>query len=535
MYMERTNTTRYVFVTGGVLSGVGKGITAASLGAVLKARGLRVSMQKLDVYLNVDAGMLNPREHGECFVTKDGAETDLDLGHYERYLDQEFTSLNSIMSGRILLKVIEDERNGKYDGEDVQVVPHLTAAIEEFIITAGLGSDIHIVEIGGTVGDIESTAFIEAAREMSLAMPGQCVFAHVVYVPFLGTSKEFKTKPAQNSLRDLRNIGVIPHLVLARAENQPPQSAVDKIALFGGIPRQAVVRLTNAKTIYQVPLTLEEHGVDQLVLDRFGIVAEKADMRPWHEVVEDATTKRDKTVTIGIVAKYLDNEDTYYSVIEALRSAAWDQQVNLQFEWVDAEKLEKEGPKVLEKYNGILVPGGFGSRGIEGKIIAAGYAMEHNKPYLGICLGLQVAAIAAARKAGLEDANTGEVDPGTPYQVIYIMADQKGKESTGGTMRLGDYVCKLAPGSLAEKVYQASEIVERHRHRYEVNQKYRDQLEQAGLWLSGFSPDGRLVEMIEHKGSDYFIATQAHPEFLSRPNRAHPLFVGLIRAAGQQQ
>ena len=533
MYMERTTSkTRYVFVTGGVLSGVGKGITAASLGAVLKARGLAVTIQKCDPYLNVDAGMLNPAEHGECFVTKDGAETDLDLGHYERYLDIELTQASSTMSGRLLRQLIEDERSGKFQGKTLQMVPHFTDAIQNSIIEAGQDSDVHIVEIGGTVGDIEGLAFVEAIRELSGKVGrNNCIFAHVVYIPYLGTSKEFKTKPAQMAVRELRSLGVMPDLLLARTEGKVGNGIVGKLSMFGGVPTEAVVLLPNARTVYEVPLTLEEHGVDDFVLNRLGIEAGEADMRQWHDIVLAATTKREHTVKVGIVAKYLDNEDTYFSVIESLRSAAWHQEVNLEYDWVDAELLEKEGTDSLDQYDAILVPGGFGARGVEGMIAAAGYAMERNTPYLGICLGLQVAAIAAARKSGLTDANTSEVDPNTPHPVIYIMEGQAGKESTGGTMRLGDYTCAITEDSLAERVYGSREIVERHRHRYEVNQQYRDALEQSGLRITGLSPDGRLVEMLEHASNDYFIATQAHPEFRSRPHRAHPLFDGFIAAA----
>lgn len=532
--MER-NTTRYVFVTGGVLSGVGKGITAASLGAVLKARGLKVTIQKCDPYLNVDAGLLNPAEHGECFVTKDGAETDLDLGHYERYLDIELTQASSTMSGRLMWQLIDDERAGKFHGKTMQMVPHFTNAIQNAILAAGKDSDIHIVEIGGTVGDIEGLAFIEAIREFAGRVGHEnCIFAHVVYVPYLGTSKEFKTKPAQMAVRELRSLGVQPDVLLVRTEREVGENIVGKLSMFSGISRDSVVLLPNARTVYQVPLILQEHDVDDTVLRRFRIDAPEADMRPWHDILLAATTERERTVNIGIVAKYLDNEDTYFSVVEALRSAAWKNEVNLHFEWVDAERLEREDTSELDKYDGILVPGGFGARGVEGKIAAAMYAMDNNKPYLGICLGLQVAAIAAARKTGLSEANTTELNPNTPNPVIYIMEGQEGKESTGGTLRLGDYPCKIEEGSVAERVYGSREIVERHRHRYEVNQRYRDTLAQAGIRISGLSPDGRLVEMLEHPDLDYFISTQAHPEFRSRPNRAHPLFDGLIAAAKQR-
>lgn len=534
--MGNTHTTSYVFVTGGVISGLGKGITAASLGAVLQARGLKISMQKLDVYLNVDAGTLNPAEHGECFVTEDGAETDLDLGHYERFLDINMTRSASTMSGRLFLKMIEDERTGKFLGKTVQMVPHFTNTIQEDIIAAGQGSDIHIVEIGGTVGDIEGTAFLEAIREMNVKFPGRCAFAHVVYMPFLGTSKEFKTKPVQNALRDLRSVGIIPDLVLVRAESQPPKSAAAKISLFGGVPPEAVIMLPNARTVYEVPLTLRNHRAGSIILRKLGISDRDPNMKKWHDVLKAATTLRKNTVRIGVVAKYLDNEDTYISVIEALRSAAWANKVNLHFDWVNAEEVEQKGAEAtLDTYDGLIVPGGFGSRGLEGMVTAAQYAMERKVPYLGICLGMQMAVVAAARNAGLQGAKSSEVDPATKYPVIYIMSDQKGKEATGGTMRLGTYPCVLEKGSLAAAVYGDSRIQERHRHRYEVNQKYAKYYQKAGLRLSGKSPDGTLVEMIEHTDHPYFIGTQAHPELKSRPNRPHPLFDGLIKSAADLQ
>ncbi|HXH26562.1 MAG TPA: CTP synthase [Candidatus Acidoferrum sp.] len=533
--MSRENT-HYIFVTGGVISGIGKGITAASIGAVLRAHGLKVTTQKLDPYLNVDAGLLNPAEHGECFVTKDGAETDLDLGHYERFLDIEMTQSSSTMSGWLLRRLIEDERAGKFGGKTIQYVPHFTGAVQQSIIEASQGSDVHIVEIGGTVGDIEAAAVLEAVRELAAKVGrSRYVFAHVVYVPYLGTSKEFKTKPAQNAVRDLRSIGIMPDLLLARTEKPVHEGVIEKLSMFSGVARDGVVLLPNAKTVYEVPLTLQNHGIDKFILNHFGIESGEADMSGWQELVKIATTTYDKTVRIGMVAKYLSNEDTYLCVVEALRAASWEQRVNFELTWVDAEKLEHDGTDELKEFDGLVVPGGFGTRGLEGKIAAARFAMDHKKPYLGLCLGLQMAVIAAARKAGLSDATTGEIDSLADHQVIYIMAGQEGKESTGGTMRLGNYTCKLEPGSLAAKTYDATEIVERHRHRYEVNQAYRDQIEAGGLKLSGFSPDGRLVEMVEAVEHPYFLATQAHPEFLSRPNRPHPMFRGFIAAAVQQQ
>jgi CTP synthase len=523
---------QYIFVTGGVLSGVGKGITAASVGAILKARGLKVSMQKCDPYLNVDAGTLNPAEHGECFVTHDGAETDLDLGHYERFLDIELGKDGITLSGRLLKELIEAERAGKFLGKTVQLVPHFTDAIQEAIVNSGKGSDVHIVEIGGTVGDYEGLAYLEAIRELAARVGHEnYLFMHVVHVPYLSASKEFKTKPAQNAVRDLRGFGISPDIIVARTDHAPTKTIVEKLSLFGGIPGEDVVPLPNADTIYRVPLELEERGVGDLIMKRFGLKRRKADMRSWQDIVARAVEPKKNTVRIGIVAKYLDNEDTYFSVVEALRTAAWYEGVRLEHEWVSAEVLEREGTDSLDSYDGLLLPGGFGSRGIEGKVAAADYALDKKVPYLGICLGLQLAVVAAARRGGIKQAVSAEVDPDSKFDAVYIMADQRGKEATGGTMRLGDYECVIHRGSLAEKVYGSRKITERHRHRYEVNRKFEDAIEAGGLVISGESPDGELVEMIEAREHPYFIATQAHPEFRSRPNRPHPLFSGLIRAA----
>lgn len=530
--MKRLKGTQYVFVTGGVLSGLGKGITAASIGAILQARGLKVSIQKCDPYLNVDAGTLNPSEHGETFVTDDGAETDLDLGHYERYLDINLSQASSTMSGRLLRRLIDDERAGKFLGKTVQLVPHFTKAIQDAIIEGGGKADVHIVEIGGTVGDYESLAFLEAIREMPLRVGREnCIYAHLVYVPYLGASKEFKTKPAQNAVRDLRSLGIVPDLLMVRTETEPKASVADKISLYGGVEREAVVVLPNARTVYQVPLTLEEHGIGKLLMKKLGrMPMSPVRMNKWKKLVKLATTEYPSEVRIGVVAKYLDNEDTYFSVIEALRSAAWANKVTLNIEWVDAEQLEKLGTDILDKYDGIVVPGGFGSRGVEGKIAAAEYAMTSQKPYLGLCLGMQVAVIAAARAAGLEDANSTEFDPRTKHDVVYIMPDQVGLESTGGSMRLGSYECRLDSDSLSARLYGTTTIHERHRHRYEVNNDFKRHIQSAGLHIVGTSPSGDLVEMVEQKNHPFFVATQAHPEFQSRPDRPHPLFDGFIRA-----
>lgn len=530
--MEKTNRmenkTQYIFVTGGVLSGVGKGITAASIGAVLQAKGLSVSIQKCDPYLNVDAGLLNPAEHGECFVTKDGAETDLDLGHYERFLDQEFTQKNATLSGRLMRDLIADERAGKFGGKTIQLVPHLTNAIQRSIEEASAGSDIHIVEIGGTVGDYEGLAFIEAIREFGRKVGSDnSLYIHVVYVPFIGTSKEFKSKPAQNALSDLRGFGIVPDAVIVRTDNEAPDSIASKVSMFGGVPEENVLMMPNVSSVFLIPERIANSTIMPL-LEKFTHNTNTPDLSTWSVLAERQMATFNDKVTIGLVAKYLDNEDTYLSVLEALKAAAWQEGTELEIKWINAEKATAED---FANVDGLLVPGGFGSRGVEGKIAAADYALTNNKPYLGICLGLQVAVIAAARRAGLADANSSEFNETTDHDVVYIMEGQAGKESTGGTLRLGDYPAKLTDNSLVMKLYGAQDVTERHRHRYEVNQAYTEQITQGGLIISGTSPDGKLVEYVEGADTDFFIATQAHPEFRSRPMRAHPLFVGLIRAS----
>lgn len=522
---------KYIFVTGGVLSGVGKGITAASIGAILQAKGVKVSIQKCDPYLNVDAGLLNPKEHGECYVTKDGAETDLDLGHYERFLDLELTQKNATLSGKLLRQLIDDERAGKFHGQTIQLVPHLTGAIQDAIELAADGSDIHIVEIGGTVGDYEGLSYVEAIREFAGRVGREnCLYVHVVYVPFIGTSKEFKSKPAQNALNDLRGFGIVPDCVVVRTDDPAPSAIADKIAAFSGVRKDAVILLSNANTVYEIPLTINASGIST-VLERFTGNTKKANLTKWRALADAQEATYDKTVRIGLVAKYMDNEDTYISVLEALKAAAWQEKVGLDVVWINAEEAEVSD---FEAMDGLLVPGGFGSRGIEGKIKAATYALNEAKPYLGICLGLQIAVIAAARKAGLDDANSTEFDAETMHDVVYIMEGQAGKESTGGTLRLGDYPAKLTAGSKVAQAYGATDVIERHRHRYEVNQAFKTEIEKGGLAVTGLSPDGKLVEFVEAKDHPYMVATQAHPEFKSRPYRAHPLFVGLIKAATRQ-
>ena len=521
----KTNT-KYIFVTGGVISGVGKGIMAASIGAILKAKGLKVSMQKCDPYFNVDAGLLNPREHGECFVTRDGAETDLDLGHYERFLDEEMTGNSIWTSGKLYKKLIDAERNGEFGGKTVQLVPHVTGLVQQTFLDNAkyFGSDVHIVEIGGTVGDMEGQHFIEAIREFGTKVGREnCLYVHVCYVPWLSTSEEFKTKPAQNSLRDLREFGIIPDTVVARMDVDKLVKAphvASKLATFCAVSEDAVVLMPDAKSVYEVPLNAVKGGV-LAPLERF-IDHGDPDMSQWEELVKNIESNPKKDVKIGLVAKYIDNTDTYLSVTEALKAAAWKVGVKLNTVWIDAEKAAVDG---------IVVPGGFGVRGVEGKIAAANYCLENNKPYLGLCLGLQTAVIAAARRGGVKNANSEEFDAPADANVVYIMEGQKGKESTGGTMRLGDYPAKLVKGSRVAKLYGTDNVVERHRHRYEVNQKFLKEIEAGGLVVSGTSPDGKLVEFVEAPKCDYFVATQAHPEFRSRPYRAHPLFEGLIRAS----
>ena len=524
--------TKYIFVTGGVLSGLGKGITAASIGSLLKARGLNVNIQKCDPYLNVDAGTLNPREHGECFVTKDGAETDLDLGHYERFLDQELTQSSSLMSGRVLTRVINEERNGKHKGETIQIIPHVTGAIQEAIADAGKGYDVHIVEIGGTVGDYESLAFVEAIREFGMRVGRQnCIYVHVVYLPYLSVSEETKTKPAQNAVRDLRGIGITPDILVARSEKPTSNGAKKKLSLFCGVEEEAVALLPNAKTIYEVPLTLLKAGTDEVICKKLGLEVKPVDIAGWESLVSRATADHSKKVTVGVVAKYMDNADTYMSVFEALRHAAWHKDADVKIQWIDAERLGETGDtSVLDTVDGIVVPGGFGNRGVEGKIVAAQYALRQKKPYLGLCLGMQVMVIAAARNAGVEDANSTEFESDAKNPVIHTMADQKGKENTGGTMRLGDYPCKIATSSIVEGLYGTTEIIERHRHRYEANNDYRNRYEAWGIKAVGTSPDDQLVEIIEGIDHPYLVASQFHPEFKSRPNRPHPMFGGFIGA-----
>lgn len=518
---------KYIFVTGGVLSGVGKGITAASIGAILKAKGFKVTMQKCDPYLNVDAGLLNPVEHGECFVTADGKETDLDLGHYERFLDFETSKYSSVLSGALYQELIEKERNGGFHGRTVQMVPHFTDLVQEKIAVAGKDSDIHIVEIGGTVGDYEGLSFIEAIRLFANRVGREnCLYVHVVYVPWINTSKELKTKPAQNALKDLRGFGIIPDVVVCRTEKPAPRSMCEKIAAFSGIPGEAVLNLPDIESVYDVPFNVLKSGV-LAILNKFVGDDTKPDMSRWEEFSRLRGTRWDKTVKVGLVAKYVGNEDAYICVTEALKAAAaWDK-VNLEIVWINAEEATDED---FAKVDGLVVPGGFGVRGAEGKIRAATYALEHDKPYLGLCLGMQMACVAAARRGGIVKAGSEEFGAGEGENVIYIMEEQRGKESTGGTMRLGNCPARLVKGSRTEAIYGTSDVVERHRHRYEVNQKFLPEIEKGGIVVSGTSPDGKLVEFAEAPKCKFFVGTQAHPELKSRPLNVHPLFREFVKS-----
>lgn len=555
---NKNKKCKYIFVTGGVLSGVGKGITAASMGAILKAKGYKVTMQKCDPYLNVDAGLLNPVEHGECYVTHDGVETDLDLGHYERFLDFETSKYSITLSGSINKELIEKERAGGFHGKTVQLVPHFTNLVQEKIEKASENSDIHIVEIGGTVGDYEGLSFLEAIRLFANRVGRRnCLYIDVVYVPWINTSKELKTKPAQNALKDLRGFGIIPDIVCVRTEKPAGREICEKIARFAGIADDAVVNLPDIASVYDVPFNVLKSGVLSILNDFVGDDSEP-DMSRWEDFSKRRAKKYAKTVKVGLVAKYVGNEDTYICVTEALKAAAAWNEVEMDIEWINAEKLgedDAETKKQLKEVDGLVVPGGFGVRGTEGKIVAATYALDNDKPYLGLCLGLQMACVAAARKAGLEKANSEEFDTETPYNVVYIMEGQKGKESTGGTMRLGDYPAVLKAGTKTAKIYAENieklksgkvsgakdwwgtvekdgsvKTTERHRHRYEVNQKFLKEIEKGGVVVSGTSPDGKLVEFVEAPKCKFFVATQAHPEFKSRPLTVHPLFNEFVKS-----
>ena len=527
--------TKYIFVTGGVVSGLGKGITAASLGRLLKNRGYKVTIQKFDPYINVDPGTMNPYEHGEVFVTDDGAETDLDLGHYERFVDENLTKNSSITMGKIYQSVIEKERKGDYLGKTVQVIPHITNEIKEKIYGfENTDTDIVITEIGGTVGDIEGLSIIEAIRQVGLEKnPEDVVYIHVTLLPYIFGSNEIKSKPTQHSVKELQSFGIKPNILVCRTEVDIPEGIREKLSLFCNVRKTSVIQNKTADNLYAVPLMLEEEGLGREVCNHLRLDNYVPDNSKWEAMVENIRNiDENNEVNIAIVGKYVRLEDAYISVIESLYHAGFANNVKVKVHLIDSETITKENvDKKLKGIDGVIVPGGFGNRGIEGKIETIKYVRENKIPFLGICLGMQMAVVEFARNVlGLKDANSAEFDEKTKNPVIHIMEEQKGIIKKGGTMRLGAYPCKIKPETLASKLYQKEEISERHRHRYEYNNSYKEKLESAGLKVSGTSPDGLLVEMVEIEEHPYFIAAQFHPELKSRPNKAAPLFVGLVNA-----
>ncbi|MED4942423.1 CTP synthase [Heyndrickxia coagulans] len=527
--------TKYIFVTGGVVSSLGKGITAASLGRLLKNRGLNITIQKFDPYINVDPGTMSPYQHGEVFVTDDGAETDLDLGHYERFIDINLTKYSSVTTGKVYSEVIRKERRGEYLGGTVQVIPHITNEIKERVFRAGkvTNADVVITEIGGTVGDIESLPFLEAIRQIKTDVGiDNVMYIHCTLIPYLKASGEMKTKPTQHSVKELRSLGIQPNIIVVRTEMPISQDMKDKIALFCDIQPREVVECIDADTLYAIPLMLQEQKLDQLVCDHLKLQCPEADMDEWRGLV-DRVRNLKKTVKIALVGKYVALQDAYLSVAEALKHAGYQFDADIDIDMINAEEVDGENvADLLKDADGILVPGGFGDRGIEGKILAIQYAREHKIPFLGICLGMQLASVEFARHVlGLKDAHSSEINPDTPYPVIDLLPEQKEIEDLGGTLRLGLYPCRLVKGTKAYEAYQDEVIYERHRHRYEFNNQFRERMENAGFTFSGTSPDGRLIEIVELKDHPWFVASQFHPEFTSRPTRPQPLFKGFIEAS----
>ena len=533
------NQTKYIFVTGGVVSGLGKGITAASLGRLLKARGLKVAAQKLDPYINVDPGTMSPYQHGEVYVTEDGAETDLDLGHYERFIDEDLNKYSNLTTGKVYWNVLNKERRGEYLGSTVQVIPHVTNEIKEFIyaVAKKTDADVVITEIGGTIGDIESQPFLEAARQVSLEVGNEnCLFIHVTLVPFLRGSDEHKSKPTQHSVKELQGMGIKPDIIILRCDEPLEDSIFRKISMFCNVKPDCVIENITLPVLYEAPIMLEKSNFSSIVCRELGIHAPDIDLSEWNEML-DRIHNRPKTVTIGLVGKYVQLHDAYLSVAEALRHAGYVHGTHIKIKWIDSETVTEENVgEILADCSGVIVPGGFGNRGIEGKIATADYCRKENLPYLGICLGMQIAVIAFARSvAGLRDANSGEFDPASTHKVIDFLPDQNDEVAKGGTLRLGAYPCKVATDTQMYRCYGKTEISERHRHRYEFNNTYRTILQDAGLVVSGTSPDGYIVETVEIPQNDFYIGVQFHPEFKSRPNRAHPLFLGLVGAALRRQ
>ncbi len=525
---------KYIFVTGGVVSSLGKGITAASLGRLLKNRGIKVTSLKLDPYINVDPGTMSPFQHGEVFVTDDGGETDLDLGHYERFIDTNLSKSSNVTTGKIYWSVLAKERRGDFLGDTVQVIPHITNEIKDRIkyVATDSGADVVIVEIGGTVGDIESLPFLEAIRQLKGDIgKDSCLYIHVTLVPFIQAAQELKTKPTQHSVKELRSLGIQPDIIVCRSETELPEELRAKIALFCDIEKQAVIPNTDVSSIYEVPLLLAEAGLDSIVCEKLNIQCDELDMREWEALVEAINNPKHQ-VKIAIVGKYIALPDAYMSIVEALRHAGIDQRIAVEIVWVDSEALEKDRSlSELEDVDGILVPGGFGLRGIEGKIRAVRYARENSIPFFGICMGMKCAVVEFARSiCGLENAGSAEFGNSEDH-VINLMQNQEGQTDKGGTMRLGLYPCVLEKGSKSWQAYQTDQISERHRHRYEFNNEYRQLFEDAGVLFAGLSPDGELVEIIELPNHPWFVACQFHPEFKSRPNNAHPLYQGFVEAA----
>ena len=531
--------TKFIFFTGGVVSSVGKGVTAAATGLLLKSRGFKVTVQKLDPYINVDPGTMSPYQHGEVYVLDDGAETDLDLGHYERFVDIRLGRFNNFTTGQVYAEVISKERHGDYLGGTIQVIPHITNEIKRRIGLVGreTGAEIVILEIGGTVGDIESQPFVEALRQLRNEVGREnTFFVHVTWLPFIGATQELKTKPTQHSVAALRSIGISPNMIIARSDYPVEDGLCEKIALFCDVDKRAVVPMVTADVLYEVPLLLEQAGVGDYIVERLGLKASATpDWAPWKQLVE-AVRKPKPVVNIALVGKYVELKDAYMSVREAVNHAALSLGVEAEIQWVHSADLEKnKGWEEVKAADGIIVPGGFGSRGIEGKIQAARYARENNIPYLGLCLGMQVMCVEFARNVlGHEDANSTEFDRGTEYPVIDLMVEQRAITDMGGTMRLGLYPCVLQPRTKAAAAYGEKQVEERHRHRWEFNNAYREEFEKAGVTFSGISPDGMLMEIAELKDHPYMVGSQFHPEFLSRPMRPHPLFVGLIKAAKER-
>jgi CTP synthase len=530
--------TKYVFVTGGVVSSIGKGLASASVGALLEARGLCVTCVKLDPYINVDPGTMSPYQHGEVFVTDDGAETDLDLGHYERFTTARMTRQNNFTTGRIYESVISKERRGEYLGATVQVIPHITDEIKARVRDATEGVDVAIIEIGGTAGDIESLPFLEAVRQMKIeAGPQNALNIHVTLVPYIPTAGELKTKPTQHSVKEMREIGIQPDVLLCRTQMPLSRAVKDKIALFSNVPVEAVIGAIDVGCIYEVPVMFHAEGLDDLVAERLNIWSRAPELASWQRIVGRFKNPSRGTVKIGIVGKYVHLKDSYKSLHEALVHGGLNNECRVELEYIDSEQVEQGGPEaLLSSLDAVLVPGGFGDRGTEGKIAAIGYARQNRIPFFGICLGMQLAVVEFARNvAGLSGSNSSEFDRDTPHAVIDLMPDQRGVRNKGATMRLGAYPCVLAPGSLAADAYGATEISERHRHRYEFANDYREQLAASGLVLSGTSPDKRLVEMVELREHPFFVGCQFHPEFKSRPASPHPLFARFVRAALERQ